>query len=190
VLEVEASFEQGAVSIRFAGTEPPPREELAAAVERAGYRVPGSVTGQWVTDLPIDEAGATAKLVLDLGRLGDRWVGEFDLAGFVEDYPVEMTLDGETVRLHLTAIGMDFEGTVSGDGGTLSGTGRVQETSEPLTFTRAADVPSLSDGFLEIEQAVADSSLVTVLSPDGAELRERFNRDVDRTRLLLLLSPT
>jgi hypothetical protein len=35
-----------------------------------------------------------------------------------------------------------------------------------------------------------DAAFVTVVSADGHELRDSFNRDAGKTRLLLFLSPT
>ena len=57
---------------------------------------------------------------------------------------------------------------------------RVHRTSEA----------KFSESFLKVEHAADDSSLVEVLSSDAAALRGRFNADVTKTRLVMLLSPT
>ena len=88
----------------------------------------------------------------------------------------------------ITAIGMSFEGTIRDDG-TLAGVGRTREETEDVTFSRNGPA-EFSDGFLELEAAGDDSSLVEILSGDGAELRARFNSDSGKTRLVMLLSPT
>jgi len=43
---------------------------------------------------------------------------------------------------------------------------------------------------LALAAAADDSTRLEPLSADGAELRRRFNRDKDRTRLLMLLAPS
>ena len=149
-----------------------------------------ALSGQWRADLEIGD-GETAELIVDLGTVGSRWAGEFDLLKYgVENYPVEMASSGDTVRLHLTAMRMDFEGTLSSDGKSLLGTGRFEEEEIAVELRRVAPDPRFSEGFLELEAAADDPSLVETLSPDGTELRARFNADISKTRLLLLLSPS
>ncbi len=151
------------------------------------------LAGQWILDLTTDDEGNTSELVLDIGAVGERWIAEFDLLDFgVENYPVKVVRQDGVVQMFLTAIGSEFTGEVSEDGGRLSGTGRRASDgeTESLEFRRVATEPSFSADFMALETAADDPSLVEVLGPDAKALRERFNEDADRTRLLMLLSPT
>jgi hypothetical protein len=147
------------------------------------------LAGHWVTELE-EQNGEIIEVVLDLGVLNSRWVGEFDLSKYnVTDYPIEVKTSGETIELFLTAIGMSFKGTLE-VGGLLTGVGQSHGAeNESVTFQRTGPA-QFSEGFLELEAAADDSSLVAILSDDGGELRERFNADRTKTRLLMLLSPT
>ena len=148
-----------------------------------------ALAGQWRGRLAVGDR-RTSELVLDLGPAGGRWVGQFDLRDFgVEDYPVEVALEGRKVTLHLTAAQIDFEGTLSTLGGTLRGIASTNGQRDSLLFTRTGEA-HFSDGFLAREMAANDSTLVETLSADAAELRQRFNGDRAHTRLLMLLSPT
>lgn len=141
--------------------------------------------GRWKSTLPTQNGPAV--LTVDIGRVGTRWVGEFDLEGFrVENYPVEVEVKGRNVTLHLSAIGVDFRGVLSDDGR------RMIETSgdaDAIVLERTGEA-QFSEHFLELESAAGDSTAVTLLAMDARELRTAFNRDTARVRLLLLLSPT
>ena len=67
---------------------------------------------------------------------------------------------------------------------------RTGEEQETLEFRRESTEARFSDGFLALEAAADDSSRVESLSSSALELREQFNRDSDKTRLIALLSPT
>ena len=196
VLAVSASYEESRALVDVATDPMPARAALAAAVGNAGYELAGmdsarlaSPAGQWVAEVPVDDGNT--RVVVDLGTLGSRWVGEFDVPEFgVEDYPVEVSWNGGPVKLHFTAVDYDFEGMISEDGRSMSGTGRREDEELPILFRRVAEAPRFSEQFLELEAAADDSLRVATLSSDGAELRERFNADTGKTRLLMLLSPT
>ena len=200
VLHVETSYDAGGATITVDSSIPPTRMALAAAVGKAGYSLASSdseqpvatepeLSGQWVTELE-EQNGEMIKVVMDLGIVNSRWVGEFDLSKYnVIDYPVEVKAADDTVELFLTAIGMSFKGSIRDDG-LLAGVGQSPGVeNEPIVFRRAGPA-EFSEGFLELEAAADDPSLVAILSDDGSELRERFNADRESTRLLMLLSPT
>ena len=72
----------------------------------------------------------------------------------------------------------------------MVGTGMTRGEEEPLELRRVAQQPQFSEGLLELEAAADDPSLVTRLSASGSELREQFNSDQEKVRLLMLLAPT
>lgn len=203
VRSVAASYADGRAVVDVDTDQVPTHAILAAAIGKAGYAltsvaddsaaIPADTTpvGQWTVDLPTENEGETIEVVLDVGRLNDRWVGEFDLVHYrVENYPVEVVVSGNEVQLFLTATGMAFKGAVSADGNTLAGTGTTRGDEETIVFTRTNDAPQFSSDFLELEAAADDPSLVERLSPEATALRERFNADSGRARLIALLSPT
>jgi copper chaperone CopZ len=199
VERADVSYETANAVLAIDPTNPPTRVALAAAVGKAGYvlvavnekptaKAP-PLEGHWVTEVE-EQNGDVIEIVMDLGIVNSKWVGEFDIPKYdVMDYPVEVKRIGDTIELFLTAIGMSFEGTIVEDG-SLSGVGRSpDQEEEPVTFNRTGPA-EFSDGFLELEAAADDSLLVEILSGNAAELRKRFNTDSDKTRLLMLLSPT
>jgi mercuric ion transport protein len=200
VLRAEASYDAAGATITVDPSTPPTRMALAAAVGKAGYSLVSvgseqpvatkpELAGHWVTDLE-EQNGEMIEVIMDLGVVNSRWIGEFDLPKYnVMNYPVEVKTTGDTIELFLTAIGMSFEGSIGVDG-LLTGVGQSQGAeNEPVTFRRTGPA-EFSEGFLELEAAADDPFLVEILSDDGSELRERFNTDREKTRLLMLLSPT
>jgi hypothetical protein len=146
---------------------------------------PAAPAGEWRTTLETQNGNAT--MTVDLGRVGTRWVGTFDLEGFpIEDYPVEVRVAGDSVTLSFSAIRLDFRGAFTNDGRRMRGSFGDADT---VVFERVGDA-RFADQFLEMEAAAEDSTAVLPLSSDAHELRAAFNRDTDRVRLLLLLSPT
>jgi copper chaperone CopZ len=199
VLHAEANYDDGQATVQLADGVAPNRLALSAAVGKAGYALTAvdevekeqalPLAGHWITEVE-NHDGEEVELIMDLGVLNSRWVGEFDLPKYgIENFPVEVGQDEGAIHLYLTAIGMKFEGTLSADSQSLQGQGHANDEVEDIVFRRAADA-EFSDGFLELESAADDPSLVESLSADGSELRERFNADVDKTRLLMLLAPT
>jgi copper chaperone CopZ len=200
VLHVKASYDAAGATISVDSSNPPTRMALAAAVGKAGYSLVSlnseqpvapkpDLAGHWITELE-EQNGETIEVIMDLGVVNSRWVGQFDLPKYnVMDYPAEVKTAGDTIELFLTAIGMSFRGSIDDDG-MLTGVGQSQGAeNEPVTFRRTGPA-EFSEGFLELEAAADDPSLVEILSDDGSELRERFNADREKTRLLMLLSPT
>jgi copper chaperone CopZ len=199
VRRVAASYDDAKALVSVDTNSPPSRMALATAIGRAGYRLVSlntpqaaaekTLAGHWVAELE-DENGGTIEIVMDLGVVNSRWVGEFDLPAYgVMNYPVEVRSGEGTIELFLTAMATLFTGSI-GDDGSLTGIGDspVQKNVH-MTFQRSGPA-EFSESFVELEAAADDSSRVEILSNDGAELRLRFNNDSKKTRLLMLLSPT
>jgi copper chaperone CopZ len=200
VVNAKASYADEGATITVDPNNPPTRMALTAAVGKAGYSLVSmnaeqsvatktGLAGHWVTELE-EQNGEMIEVIMDLGVVNSRWVGEFDLPKYnVMNYPVEVKRSDQSIELFLTVIGMSFEGSI-GENGLLAGIGQSRGAeNEPVTFRRTGPA-EFSDGFLELEAAADDSSLVEILSDDGGELRAQFNADSKKTRLLMLLSPT
>ena len=148
-----------------------------------------SLSGHWVAEVTMPD-GAKVTLHVDLDSLGARWVGEFDLIEFgVDNYPVEVAFVGSSVNLHFAGPDADFEGNRQVDGETLIGAIQFEDMSIPTILRRTGEA-EFSPMFLELEAVAEDSTVVQSLSGSAAELRQRFNADLGKVRLLMLLSPT
>jgi copper chaperone CopZ len=198
VSSAEASFDKQQALVSVSRASAPSRLALSTAVGALGYHLvalaeatPSSrddvpLAGHWVGDIPIE--GQTPTLVMDVDRMGTRWVGEFDVEAFgVQDYPVHVQIAEQQVTLEFTAAEAEFRGTINGDkmAGTIDFDGRKID----VTFRRTGSAV-FSAQFLRLEAAADDSTRVQTLSRNGEELRGRFNADRSKTRLVMLLAPT
>jgi len=149
------------------------------------------LAGQWRAVFP-DQELSEIVVILDVGRLDNgRWISQFDIPTIgLENYPVDVEIEGDRVTLEFSAIRSTVEARMSGDGSVLEGVARTGGEEEPARFERIADAPEFSDLFLKLEKAADDPDSVQPLSADGHELREVFNRDRDKVRLLMLLAPS
>jgi hypothetical protein len=123
-------------------------------------------------------------LALDLAppQQGGAWTGKITvlLIG-VRDRPLhKVVVDGSS----LTVEDVDehghrvFQGKLSADGNRITGEYKRDERSTPFELDRRTSF-----------RAPAESAL-TDLSPDAKELKQLFDQDKDKVRLVLLLSPT
>ena len=202
VIDARVDYASASAEVRVTpGTDP---RALLAAVQGAGYHASypshqGSVgggktdlatlAGRWHGHLTVGE-GRTSELVVDLGLLSGRWVGQFGLQEFgVEDYPVDVAVDGSNVALHLTAARIDFEGVMSAEGKRLAGVAMTQGHRDSLVLDRVGPA-HFSKDFMALEAISNDSPRLALLGTDAEELRRKFNDDRAYTRFLMLLSPT
>jgi copper chaperone CopZ len=200
VLDSRASYEDRTAIVTVDRKSLPSRMGVSLAIAGIGYTLvesnsppsPGrSLAGHWLATSETED-GQEFEIILDLGQVGSRWVGQFDLPTFnVENYPVEVTVGDSLIELHFTAMTMDFKGVLSSDSARLSGRAiqRGQQEDWELVFERTGEA-SLSELFLKLEGAADDTTAVHSLSNDARELRAAFNRDTDKVRLLLLLAPS
>jgi copper chaperone CopZ len=194
VLGADVSYADGRAIVKIDPTAAPSMLALTAAVAKAGYRVEESsdsrearATGHWKGLIISDDEEVDASF--HVARLdGERWVGEIDVPseGLV-DYPLEVTVNGDSLTMR---IGNAYLiGTVSEDGKSFAGVAWLGDDEAPITLERVGD-PEFSETFLELERAAADPDAVGELSDDAGELRERFNQDTDKVRLVMLLAPS
>jgi hypothetical protein len=175
-----------AVSIAILGAGPAPPAQPAP---------PGAgAEGLWQGSLITKRAELEADVIVELSRdANGKWVGTLDVPNQkLKFHPLEnVKVEGSTVSFDFNRfakkaqvmVETPFTGTLSADGSTLSGDffeGR--RTHYALTLTRIGPA-----GGERPEPRMAE---LHALADNGAELREQFNRDAGKTRLVLLLSPT
>lgn len=116
---------------------------------------------------PCAQEGLCGRLVLPTEDSGPLEIQDLKVQGRVLSF---RTHDAEgTVS--------DFRGTASDDGQSVEGVITEGQREAPFTLSRASGAPP-------------GLSAVEVLSVSGTELRDAFNRNRDKVRLVLILSPT
>jgi hypothetical protein len=153
-----------------------------------------TVEGTWRGAIVVQPAEVEFDMALEVGRQADgKWVGSIDLpVQRLRHRPVDaMVVNGRELsfRLHDStgATGATaFKGRLSEDGKTIRGL--VSEQGQPsagFVLERVAARPAR-------EEAGEDRPVPALhpLASSAAELAVRFNEDVDKVRLILLLSPT
>ncbi len=147
-----------------------------------------SPAGHWVGT--INAGDEQIELIVDINRsLDESWVGEVDIpAQGLEDFPLDVHLEGSVLTLSLT--GVEWRGYLSADGASYTGT--LQQGSRPeVPFNlRRTGSAEISEELRAMTNPALEDSGVRLLSADGRELREQFNRDLGKVRLVLLLSPS
>jgi uncharacterized protein (TIGR03435 family) len=131
------------------------------------------LAGTWQGVLPI---GKGVRLVLKVAKNGGQWSGlAYDLASDVPSEgrtTTQMSLTGNEVRFAIAPIGASFEGRLSEDGASITGTWTQGGQARPFSLTRAT-----GDAEWEIPKATAkmaadadpDWDVVTVKPADPAE---------------------
>jgi hypothetical protein len=164
--------------------------EPAAA---AGTAPAGAATveGTWRGAIVLQPAEVEFDMVLEVGRQADgKWVASIDLPVQRQRHrPVDgLLVSGRELsfRLHDSTGATAFKGRLSEDGRTIRGL--VSEQGQPsagFVLERVAARPAR-------EEAGEDRPVPALhpLASSAAELAARFNEDVDKVRLILLLSPT
>jgi len=139
----------------------------------AGAQTSRDVAGTWQGVVPI---GTGHRLVLKVTKQGTQWSGvTYDLDSAVPSEPrntTQMSLAGAEVRFAIAPIDASFEGKLSDDGGSITGTWTQGGQTRPLTLARPA-----GDAVWEIPKPAAkmaanadpDWDVVTVKPTDPAE---------------------
>jgi hypothetical protein len=125
-----------------------------------------------------------ADIEIDIARTGEKLQGRFDFTTQGKTYEIQDLL----LRDHAVSFAVVdehkvadfFNGTISPDSSEITGKMTENLQSFPFTLHRREPTPDLAD-FLPPVLRVAN---------DGAELRQAFNGDQGRVRLLMILSPT
>ena len=139
----------------------------------AGAQTAKDLAGTWQGVLPI---GKGHRVVLKIAKNGAGWSGlAYDLDSAEPWEPrntTQMSLAGEEVRLAIAPIGASFEGKLSGDRASITGTWTQGGQIQPLRLARAA-----GDAEWEVPKPAAkmgadadpDWEVVTVKPTDPAE---------------------
>ncbi len=146
---------------------------LARATDPQGY---------WEGSIIVSPAESELDVIAEFSRdrqgvlQGRLWfpthpVGPFDIEG--------LSLHGDALSFHVRdkdGVVSLFEGEMAADGRAMKGVFQEKLQTYPFALSRHVTPPS-------VEVAIQD------LSEDGAELKQRFDRDAGSVRLLLVLSP-
>lgn len=156
-------------------TPAPPPGHTASSAGFAGHW-----DGSIIRTLGRDETDFT--LDLEPPRQGGGWTGKMSvlLAG-VKDRPLDkVVVDGATITFEEAVENgrRIFKGKLSEDGSRIVGEYTRGETSFPFELERRTS-----------HRTPSESELID-LSPDAKELKQLFNEEKDKVRLILLLSPT
>jgi hypothetical protein len=154
---------------------------------------PPTAEGLWRGLLLIEPAVVEVEFGVELARAPDgRWTGTYDDPdrGLRHEVLDEVSVDDRRVELAYTfeIPGGDFvipyrwTGELAEDGGSIAGE-MVEGEAPPVPFVLHRLGPPGT------EPPAPPAVPVVALSPEAAELREAFNRDRGRVRLLMLLSP-
>lgn len=167
---------------------------LQGAPARAEEAKAADVEGLWQGALIYKQAELEADVFVELAwDPKGRWVGTMDVPNQgMQFHPLEnVRVNGAEVYFEFNrfakkagvTVETPFTGTVSADGTTITGDfheGRKNHI--PLTLKRI--------GRAGDDRPEPRKPELLSLSGSGAELREMFNRDAGKTRLVMLLSPT
>lgn len=167
---------------------PPPSPQAAPATP-----VPHSPEGLWEGEIFIQRGWLEVELLVELFQGGPAgWGGSADLPTqglqFVPLSAISVNKPRVSFEIHrpaeggVAAVDVRFEGELSADGRTLAG----KFLEEGKTF----DFALRRIGEAGIDRPEPAAPELRMLSDRGEEIRELFNREQDKLRLVLLLSPT
>lgn len=164
----------------------------AAAGVSAGAAGTAAFAGLWRGAVIYEEAKKELEVLVELAPAADgSLAGTIDLPSFRIEYrPLEeIAVDGRSISFLFRhdsetrgpGAPFVFEGTLGEDGRTITG-GFTEHTG-----TMAFRLERIGDAFTE--RPSWETRPVTPMAAAGDELREAFNRDAGRVRMLLMLSP-
>jgi hypothetical protein len=165
---------------------------IALAALSACSRAPApqqAFEGHWEGAVDFPDRKMPVILDVALGKDG-RILAEADIRSEgLEDYPIELRVAGDSVWISLQSLeaGPEIRGRKDAGAQRIDGEFSLEQERFPIRFNRLG-VAQLSAARKAFE--AAPKKQVTVVSADGHELRDSFNRDAGKTRLLLFLSPT
>ena len=188
---LDASCAEEAPKVAFllpAATPPAPTVPSAPAIP-----VPGSPEGLWEGEIFIQRGWLEVELLVELFQGGpEGWGGNADLPTqglqFVPLSAISVERPKVSFEIHrpaqgaVAAVDVRFEGELSADGRTIAG--------KFLEEGKAFDFALKRIGEAGIDRPAPAAPELRLLSDRGEELRELFNREQDKLRLVLLLSPT
>ena len=107
----------------------------APAAPTAETHAKGDIAGDWQGTL---EAGKSLRTIVRIAKTDKGWTAKFySIDQTPQPIPVSSTtLDGSTVKFTVDMVGGSYEGTLSADGNTITGTW-TQAKPLPLTLVRA-----------------------------------------------------
>lgn len=147
-----------------------------------------SIDGHWLGVLN-PGTDSLRKFDVDISRFKERWIAEVDDDRGMTDYPVGIEVLSQSDVILKLRPGIVFRGRLASDGKTLAGAIASGESRTPLAFSRKGPA-KISRVRIDFESLPAGSNRLTVLSPNSDQLKNAFNRDRSKVRLVALLSPT
>ena len=169
---------------------PPPSP---SAPPSSSTPVPASPEGLWEGEIFINRGWLEVELLVELFQGGPAgWAGSADLPTqglqFVPLSAISVDRPRISFEIHrpaeggVAAVDVRFEGELSADGRKIAG--KFLEEGKAFEFALQRI------GEAGMDRPAPVSPELRLLSDRGEELRELFNRDQDKLRLVLLLSPT
>ncbi len=172
---------------------------LPAAAPSSSLQAPASTPvshspeGLWEGVIFIQRGWLEVELLVELFQGGPAgWAGNADLPTqglqFVSLSAISVERPKISFEIHrpaegsVAAVDTRFEGELSADGRTISGKFLEEGKAFDFALQRIAEAG--------IDRPVPVQPDLRLLSDRGEELRELFNRDQDKLRLVVLLSPT